>query len=545
MVGKGRPAVLFKRENLPSYGEVGVRPALTLWLLLAVVSLFAQTPQNTPDIQVLADTIHQVNPRIAVSWPDTNNLMVIMNGQSWFFSTNGGALWFGSLAPPPTLTNQYGGAVHCFGADGRAYYAAIGAPGGISVVSTTDFGMSWTQPAGADPSSSTGNDVPALSTDPSGTYPDNVYAAWTDFNVSGSPVVFTRSTNGGVTWSARTTLAIGTNRGQGVEIALGPHGEVYLAWAHYTTGTAEVGIGFARSTDGGATFGTPSVAFPIVGIRTSNGGIAVLNGTRAHSFPRIAADRSFGPRRGWIYIAYPDRGPGQSNVFLRRSTDSGVTWSDTIRVSDFPISAEKQQWMPALAVDPTYGTVTVSYTSMDSSGSNFMVNRYAARSHDGGNTWQRWVISDVRTLWSTIGTPGGQAYPSTLSGAAALGGVAWLTWTDTRTGKSQVWLERTDYRLTSAGEEGESTPKCFSLDQNYPNPFNPSTKIGFRISDFGFVSLRIYDVLGREVATLVNEVKTPGSYTVPFDASGLPSGVYLYRMMAGGFSSTRKMILTK
>ena len=85
----------------------------------------------------------------------------------------------------------------------------------------------------------------------------------------------------------------------------------------------------------------------------------------------------------------------------------------------------------------------------------------------------------------------------------------------------------------------------FRLDQNYPNPFNPATNFEFRISDFGFVSLKVFDVLGREVETLVNEVVGPGVHTVRWNASGSPSGVYLYQLRAGSFVEARKMVLTK
>ena len=99
-------------------------------------------------------------------------------------------------------------------------------------------------------------------------------------------------------------------------------------------------------------------------------------------------------------------------------------------------------------------------------------------------------------------------------------------------------------------------PEIFVLHQNYPNPFNPSTKIEFRILDFGFVSLKVYDVLGNEVATLVNEEKTAGNYEVEFSAIGgsafggdtyrLPSGIYFYQLKVGElFIEAKKMILMK
>ena len=81
--------------------------------------------------------------------------------------------------------------------------------------------------------------------------------------------------------------------------------------------------------------------------------------------------------------------------------------------------------------------------------------------------------------------------------------------------------------------------------QNYPNPFNPSTSISYQLPQQSHVTLKVFDVLGREVATLVNEAKQPGTNTVQFNASGLTSGVYFYRLQAGGFSKTRKLIVLK
>jgi hypothetical protein len=93
-------------------------------------------------------------------------------------------------------------------------------------------------------------------------------------------------------------------------------------------------------------------------------------------------------------------------------------------------------------------------------------------------------------------------------------------------------------------------PTEFSLAQNYPNPFNPSTKISYQISALSFVTLKIYDVLGNEIVTLVNEEKPPGIYEVEFygnsgEVWNLPSGIYFYRLRANEFTQVKKMILLK
>ena len=89
------------------------------------------------------------------------------------------------------------------------------------------------------------------------------------------------------------------------------------------------------------------------------------------------------------------------------------------------------------------------------------------------------------------------------------------------------------------------SPITFSLNQNYPNPFNPSTKISWQSPERSWQTLKVYDILGNEVATLVNEQKEPGYYEVNFNASSIASGVYIYRLTTGRFISTKKMIVIK
>lgn len=95
------------------------------------------------------------------------------------------------------------------------------------------------------------------------------------------------------------------------------------------------------------------------------------------------------------------------------------------------------------------------------------------------------------------------------------------------------------------GVEEEMQPQTFSLEQNYPNPFNPNTKIKFNLASNEFTTLKVYDVIGKEIATLVNNQMEAGQYEVTFDASNLPSGVYIYSLNAGNFKETRKMILMR
>jgi len=126
-------------------------------------------------------------------------------------------------------------------------------------------------------------------------------------------------------------------------------------------------------------------------------------------------------------------------------------------------------------------------------------------------------------------------------------------------GLSLVWDSIPDFRdrwnfgpkfpvkILSVSDVNEKAnqPNEFMLYQNYPNPFNPSTKIQYRLSESSKVLLKVYDLMGNEVSTLVNDVNSAGDYEISFDAVGLPSGLYFYSLSAGSFIETKKMLLLK
>ena len=116
-------------------------------------------------------------------------------------------------------------------------------------------------------------------------------------------------------------------------------------------------------------------------------------------------------------------------------------------------------------------------------------------------------------------------------------------------GKYSYRLKQIDFDGTTSYsniiEVDIDLPNAFSLEQNYPNPFNPSTTINYQIPELSFVTLKVYDVLGSEVATLVNKELPVGNYEIEFDATTLPSGIYFYRLQAGSFVETKKMVLMK
>jgi|GEM_PF-3673564 len=250
-----------------------------------------------------------------------------------------------------------------------------------------------------------------------------------------------------------------------------------------------------------------------------------------------------------IFAAY-----GTLNTFgaIARSTDGGDTWEATSGAGALTLSPEV-----VFIDDVAYTPVATTFTGGG-----------VAKSTDFGDTWQIlennlntevggafeleavgntlytvtvsgiWKSTDGAESWESVdvtGLPSSSFFP----GAPLLAHNGDLFYAP---GNNSVF--KLGGTATSAENESEIA-HSFKLDQNYPNPFNPSTSISFSVPTAGMVSLKVYNLLGQEVATLANSPLNAGSHTIHFDASGLSSGVYIYRLQAGANIQTKKMMLIK
>jgi hypothetical protein len=112
-------------------------------------------------------------------------------------------------------------------------------------------------------------------------------------------------------------------------------------------------------------------------------------------------------------------------------------------------------------------------------------------------------------------------------------------------GYGRIDVQAALQELITDVQKEDDVPVAYSLKQNYPNPFNPSTTIEYSLPDNELVKIKVYDVLGNEITTLVNDIQSAGTYKVSFDAKNLSTGVYFYRISAGNFQEIRKMIFLK
>ena len=282
---------------------------------------------------------------------------------------------------------------------------------------------------------------------------------------------------------------------------------------------------------------------PAVAIRWPVDGIVMNNNVAYDQInPKLVSDGVGGAMMTWEDF----RTGITSDIYAQRVDSTGVVatgWNVNgviICVSAF------NQSNPKIVSDGSQGAIITWVDKRDSSTNGNTYDVYASR-----------ITGSFALPWTAYGVPictadSTQTNPTVVSDGS---GGAIIAWQDKRSGNYDIYASRVFQSGTTPVEIVEIAPQAFSLDQNYPNPFNPSTKIQYTIGNAGLVSLKVYDVLGHEVATLVNSNQEAGSYTVPFSAIGgsasggntwsFSSGVYFYRLEAGSFVSIKKLILIK
>ena len=219
----------------------------------------------------------------------------------------------------------------------------------------------------------------------------------------------------------------------------------------------------------------------------------------------------WGDTTDWSAAGFPN-----GEIWMTKSTDGGYSWAEGIDVTNThtpdAISGQcESELTPSMAPDVTDGYCHIFYILDKDAG--------AVNQSEGG-----WTLNDV--VYHRVPTEGIPATPL-------------LAPYPMHVDSSGFPYE------VSVDDPDNLSPMKFSLEQNYPNPFNPKTSIEYSLNTSGFVSLKVYDIQGREVAVLGNEIQDAGRHSVAFDASSLSSGVYFYKLEANGFSHTRKMVLMK
>jgi hypothetical protein len=499
-------------------------------------------------------TRHPGNPSILFCSANTINLSSGFVSEGIYVSTNGGTTWRGSDTCNGAPISFHGGDPGiAIDKNGIFVLIRLGTfPVGLFSHFSTDNGLTWSSQR----TIATGDlDRATLVSDgqpSSGSY-GRSYATWVQF-APPYPVMVSYTDNGGTSWSVPVAINNPPERCRGGEAVIGPGGAIYATWAGVTAVSpfTEDHAGFAKSTNGGSTWTVTEVAYDMNGIA---GVLAEKSNIRVNGLPRLDVDLTGGSRNGWIYIVSTEKNLAPAgtdpDVILHRSTDAGLTWSAGVRVNQDGLNNGKLQYFPVVHVDHTGGVNVLYYDDRATTSDSASV--FLSRSTDGGFSWSDFEIATHHFRPVPIGGLG-QGYQGDNIGMNSIGDTLWPVWMDNSSGIYQVWTCPVDIStLTSVDQE--LLPVSFGLDQNFPNPFNPTTEIGYQTLETGHVTLKIYDMLGREVTTLVNQIQGPGRHRVSWNAGrvasgvsskgGYASGVYYYRIVSGGATLTRKMVLIR
>ncbi|MDZ7268908.1 MAG: glycoside hydrolase [candidate division KSB1 bacterium] len=385
---------------------------LLLWLMPAVAQNLARpavrvnrSARNPNEVAIAINPLHPHN-LVAVSHASGRHLGTRVTNYA-YTSFDGGRTFFEQPLPNPEKRVQGDCSVRC-DAGGNCYSVYISFTGfrrenvsGIFCIKSVDGGHSWLEPVAVyDLNTATPfQDKPYFAIDNTGSaWHGNIYIAWTEFTTYGSAapedssfILFSRSIDGGRSFQApqRVNELAGDARDddntvEGCVPAVGPDGEVYLAWA------GPDGIYFDKSRDGGVTFGQDVVVSPMPG-----GWNFDVDGIyRCNGMPVTACDVSHGPYRGTIYLNWIDQRHGDPDVFLAWSRDGGASWSTPRRVNDDSVGNGREQFLTWLAVDPQDGAIYILFYDRRAAGSDATATHvYLAASFDGGETFRNYRLS--------------------------------------------------------------------------------------------------------------------------------------------------------
>ena len=277
---------------------------------------------------------------------------------------------------------------------------------------------------------------------------------------------------------------------------------------------------------------------PALAIRWPVNGVVMNNNVAYDQInPKIVSDGVGGAMMTWEDF----RTGVQSDIYAQRVDSTGVVatgWNvDGVAVC---VSALNQS-NPQIISDSSHGAIITWIDKRDSAKNRNTYDVYASR-----------ITGSFALPWTANGVPICTADSTQTNPATVCDGIggAIIAWQDKRGGNYNIYASRVlQSGSTTAVGIVAIAPTGFALSQNYPNPFNPSTMISYQVPVNSRVTLKVYDMLGREVATLVNDRQEAGSYSVPFNSNkgglSLSSGVYFYRLNAGSFVSVKKLILMK
>jgi hypothetical protein len=329
-----------------------------------------------------------------------------------------------------------------------------------------------------------------------------VHIVWTDDRSGGHDEIYYKSsTNGGLTWGADTRLTNSNSYDAWMGSIVVNGNLVNVVWESDRDGNTE--IYQKRSIDGGGYWSTDT---------------RLTNNTGASDYPSIAISGTT------VHVVWMDNRDGNTEIYYKRSANSGFSFGLDTRLTNNSATS----YYPSISATGSF----VNVVWRDTRDGNEEI--YYKRSTNDGVNWE----PDTRLTNNT--------FSSTFPSVSSSGTAVHVAWTDNRNnGNPEIYYKRNPNGTVDINLISSNVPLAFGLSQNYPNPFNPVTNIKFQVSELSDTKLTLSDISGKVIEEFVNQQLVPGTYEVRFDASGLSSGVYFYRLEAGNYSETKRMVLLK
>jgi hypothetical protein len=423
----------------------------------------------------------------------------------------------------------------------------------ILLIKSTDEGVTWNSPVTvSDGAGGVQGSFPVVSSE------GELYIVWRSYD-SGGQIRFDKSTDGGLTFGTDKIVSNSPDSWfphMAVDLSGGLfHNYIYVVWDDLRNGDDDVFLSI--SSDGGDTW---SPAQRINNDPISNG--------KDQYWPTIAISES-----GEIVIMFYDARNTPSNdiieAYIARSTDGGTTFTNELvstQASPTNIPNSDVRFGDYIHIDFYGGNIVPVWT--DERAGGFDMDIYTATinpivpvelisfSHriENGKVILDWVTATELNNWGfeiqrsldnnvfvTIGFVEGNGYSTTNK---------YYSYTDESIGGMVYYrLKQVDYigsyNYSAVIEVNGVTVSTLKLEQNYPNPFNPVTTIKYQVGNDGYVTLKVFNSLGEEVAELVNQFQKAGSHKFIFEGKDLPSGIYVYQLTSGSYGESKKMMLLR
>lgn len=512
-----------------------MKTIIAIFFLIVTIQVIHAQPQNI----MISDFDYPEEPSICINYQNPDHIVAGANIDYYYYSHDGGLTWtrktlsssYGVYGDPTIICDKFGHFYYLHLSNATDWLDRIVCQKSTDNGETFNNGTYLGNPGSQD------HDKQWAAVDMQNNV---IYVTWTIFDAYGSNnpdhksnILFSKSTDNGTTWSeAKQINQFSGNcldddlTTEGAVPAVGPNGEVYVAWAYNDT------LYFDRSTDGGETWLDEDI---VVAAQPNGWAYDIPGIMRCNGLPVICCDTSHTEFNGNIYVNWTDQRNGINNtdVWLAKSTDGGSTWSETRRVNTD--LTETHQFLTWMTIDQNTGYLYVIYYDRSPYTNNY-TDVVLAVSKDGGNSFQSETISESPFL------PTPSIFFGDYNNISAHDGKIRPIWTRLHENKLSIWTALIDSNSTGNNLKND----LFIENHLYPNPATQFAFFSFKLKKPTPVTLELISTNGCLVKRIVDETRMAGKYVEQIDIKqmGLSPGIYYYVLTTKKSRTIKKLVIS-